>query len=239
MRYRDAGEAITQRDPDLQMRSFERSRMSYKLYRADVMAEIQRRQDAAKEQQAQQQAQNEADALKVEALLQEAIVGMDCGKMDITIEGYSPEVVKIACSNMNKSGYRFGDYTADDFRVSQKWNTTLVTITNDRWINAEIQKYVEQIEAALLQGETRIVLQPGSYPEYPDKPWYYASRARSIVAANGYTVGDLISGEDFVLQPGKINNTMEFVIEVEYPVSDSSPEAGGQPTAQQEAEDAA
>ena len=240
MRYRDAGEAITQRDPDLQMRSFERSRMSYKLYRADVMAEIQRRQDAAKEQQAQQQAQNEADALKVEALLQEAIVGMDCGKMDITIEGYSPEVVKIACSNMNKSGYRFGDYTADDFRVSQKWNTTLVTITNNRWINAEIQKYVEQIEAALLQGETRIVLQPGSYPEYPDKPWYYASRARSIVAANGYTVGDLISGEDFVLQPGKINNnTMEFVIEVEYPVSDSSPEAGGQPTAQQEAEDAA
>ena len=98
---------------------------------------------------------------------------------------------------------------------------------------------MEQIEAALLQGETRIVLQPGSYPEYPDKPWYYASRARSIVAANGYTVGDLISGEDFVLQPGKINNTMEFVIEVEYPVSDSSPEAGGQPTAQQKAEDAA
>ena len=107
-------------------------------------------------------------------------------------------MVKIACSNMNKSGYRFGDYTSDDFGVSQKWNTTLVTITNDRWINAEIQKYVEQIEAALLQGETRIVLQPGSYPEYPDKPWYYASRARSIVAANGYTVGDLISGEDFV-----------------------------------------
>ena len=90
MRYRDAGEAITQRDPDLQMRSFERSRMSYKLYRADVMAEIQRRQDAAKEQQAQQQAQNEAAALKVEALLQEAITGMDCGKLEITIEGYSP-----------------------------------------------------------------------------------------------------------------------------------------------------
>ena len=175
----------------------------------------------------------------MEALLQEAIVGMDCGKMDITIEGYSPEVVKIACDNMNENGYRFGDYTADDFRASQKWNTTLVTITNDRWINAEIQQYVEQIEAAILRGETRIVLQPGSYPEYPDKPWYYASRARSIVAANGYTVGDLISGEDFVLQPGKINNTMEFVIEVEYPVSDSSPEAGGQPTAQQKAEDAA
>ena len=125
-------------------------------------------------------------------------------------------MVRIACNNMNESGYRFGDYTSDDFRISPKWNTTLVTITNDRWINAEIQKYADQIEAAILRGETQIVLQPGNYPEYPDKPWYYASRARSIVAANGYTAGDLISGEDFVLQPGKINNNaMEFVIEVE------------------------
>ena len=141
---------------------------------------------------------------------------------------------------MNKSGYRFGDYTSDDFGVSQKWNTTLVTITNNRWINAEIQKYVEQIEAALLQGETRIVLQPGSYPEYPDKPWYYASRARSIVAAKGYAVDDLISGEDFILQPGTINSsTREFVIKVEYPAAVSSPEEDGQLSAQEEAGEAA
>ena len=89
---------------------------------------------------------------------------MDCGKRDITIEGYSPDVVKIACDNMNESGYRFGNYTSEDFRLSQKWNTTLVTITNDRWINAEIQQYVEQIEAAVLQREEKIVLQPGNYP---------------------------------------------------------------------------
>ena len=60
------------------------------------------------------------------------------------------------------------------------------------------------------------------------------------MAANGYAVNDLISEEDFVLGPGTINSsTKEYVIKVEYPVSDSSPEAGGQPTAQQEAEDAA
>ena len=112
----------------------------------------------------------------------------------------------------------------------------LVTITNDRWINAEIQQYVEQIEAAVLQREEKIVLQPGNYPEYPDKPWYYASRARSIVAANGYAVGGLISGEDFVLGSGKINSsTKEFVINVEYPAAGSSLEADGQPSPQQDA----
>ena len=87
--------------------------------------------DPEEEQQAQQQAQNEAAALKVEALLQEAIVGMDCGKMDITIEDYSPEVVKIACSSMNKSGYRFGDYTADDSGSARNgtppWSPSLIT----------------------------------------------------------------------------------------------------------------
>ena len=161
---------------------------------------------------------------------------MDCGKRDITIEGYSPDVVKIACDNMNESGYHFGNYASEDFRLSQKWNTTLVTITNDRWINAEIQQYVEQIEAAVLQREEKIVLQPGNYPEYPDKPWYYASRARSIVAANGYAVGGLISGEDFVLGSGKINSsTKEFVINVEYPAAGSSLEADGQPSPQQDA----
>ena len=227
-RYRDAGEAITQRNPDLQMRSFERSSMSYKLYRTDVMAEIQRRQDAAREQQAQQQAQNEAAALQVEALLQEAITGMDCGKLEITIEGYSPDVVRIACNNMNESGYRFGDYTSDDFRISPKWNTTLVTITNDRWINAEIQKYAEQIEAAILRGETQIVLQPGNYPEYPDKPWYYASRARSIVAAKD-SIGGMASGVDYVVGRGTIRSqTNEFVVQVEYPAQAAAPAETGQ-----------
>ena len=95
---------------------------------------------------------------------------------------------------------------------------------------------MEQIEAAVLQREEKIVLQPGNYPEYPDKPWYYASRARSIVAANGYAVGGLISGEDFVLGSGKINSsTKEFVINVEYPAAGSSLEADGQPSPQQDA----
>ena len=202
--------------------------MSYKLYRTDVMAEIQRRQDAAREQQAQQQAQNEAAALQVEALLQEAITGMDCGKLEITIEGYSPDVVRIACSNMNESGYRFGDYTSDDFRISPKWNTTLVTITNDRWINAEIQKYADQIEAAILRGETQIVLQPGNYPEYPDKPWYYASRARSIVAAKD-SIGGMASGVDYVIGRGTIRSqTNEFVVQVEYPAQAAAPAETGQ-----------
>ena len=233
--YQAMADDLRAQHPDLSI-YYDREHHGYQIYRKDLAAaikEIQAEENAARQED---QAQNEADALKVEALLQEIIAGMDCGKRDITIEGYGPDVVKIACDNMNESGYRFGNYTSEDFRLSQKWNTTLVTITNDRWINAEIQQYVEQIEAAVLQREEKIVLQPGNYPEYPDKPWYYASRARSIVAANGYAVGGLISGEDFVLGSGKINSsTKEFVINVEYPAAGSSLEADGQPSPQQDA----
>ena len=233
--YQAMADDLRAQHPDLSI-YYDREHHGYQIYRKDLaeaVKELQAEENAARQEA---KAQNEADALKVEALLQEIIAGMDCGKRDITIEGYSPDVVKIACSNMNKSGYRFGSYASEDFRLSQKWNTTLVTITNDRWINAEIQQYVEQIEAAVLQREEKIVLQPGNYPEYPDKPWYYASRARSIVAANGYAVGGLISGEDFVLGSGKINSsTKEFVINVEYPAAGSSLEADGQPSPQQDA----
>ena len=233
--YQAMADDLRAQHPDLSI-YYDREHHGYQIYRKDLaeaVKELQAEENAARQEA---QAQNEADALKVEALLQEIIAGMDCGKRDITIEGYSPDVVKIACDNMNESGYHFGNYTSEDFRLSQKWNTTLVTITNDRWINAEIQQYVEQIEAAVLQREEKIVLQPGNYPEYPDKPWYYASRARSIVAANGYAVGGLISGEDFVLGSGKINSsTKEFVINVEYPAAGSSLEADGQPSPQQDA----
>lgn len=194
-----------------------------------MQAEQQRRQEAAQAEREQQKAQDEAASKEVEQLLQDAIINNDSyGSRVVVLEGYTVEAVELACKTMRTKGYSFDGYVfSTDFLVTQKWNTNEVTVTNYKWMHAETQRYIDQIEKAILQGETEIVLQPG---EYPDKqPWYYASDASRRVAAQGYTVGGMTSGVDYVISRTAIRSaTNECMVWVEYPAQEIPDDTGSQ-----------
>ena len=229
-KYRnEVTDAISAQYPNLTHGSFDSRAMCFEFRVAAVQAEQQRRQEAAQAEREQQKAQDEAASKEVEQLLQDAIINNDSyGSRVVVLEGYTVEAVELACKTMRTKGYSFDGYVfSTDFLVTQKWNTNEVTVTNYKWMHAETQRYIDQIEKAILQGETEIVLQPG---EYPDKqPWYYASDASRRVAAQGYTVGGMTSGVDYVISRTAIRSaTNECMVWVEYPAQEIPDDTGSQ-----------
>ena len=219
-------QAITERYPDYMIMSFDRTNMRYELRRADVTEEIQRRQDAEREEQEQQQAQQDAEdataAVEIQALLEKAIAEMNCESQTITLTGYTDSAIKLACENMRTPGYSFDGYT-----YSSTWNVTdynlsaksggAVTLTNKKWAAAEEQRYLDQIDAALDNGENRVELQPGSYAD-GKRGSYYASRAAAAAKASGHvTPGGLVCGVDYeVTASGTNANTGIYSLTIRY-----------------------
>ena len=207
--------------------SFDRANMCYQIRRADVTEEIQRRQAAQKEEQEQQQAQEDAEnavaAAQIQAILEQAIVDMNCESTTMTLTGYTDDAIKQACKNMCTDGYSFGDYTYSlpainaDYSVSAQ-SGRAVKLTNKKWAEAELQHYVEQIEEAIDAGELSVKLQPGNYPDQDGS--HYAFNAYNRVRKDGYTTASgKVSGEDYVLFSGGSNkDTDVFSASIQYPL---------------------
>ena len=216
-------DAIIAQHPEFAYGSFSSQEMQFKFRRADVAAEQQRRQEAAKAEQEQQKTQDEAAALEIVPILEKAIAEMNCYTKTETLTGYTDGAIKAACDIMKTDGHTFDGYTyrssgqERDYQISVK-SGGVVTYTNYKWAGAEEQRYLEQIDAAIDRGELEINLQPGNYPDKPDKPWYYASQAATTAKAEGHaTPGGLVAGTDYIISKTAIDkDTNEYLVRIQY-----------------------
>lgn len=223
--YQTMADALRAQYPDLSV-YYDREHHGYRIYRNDLVEEIQRRQDAEREEQEQQQAQQDAEdaaaAVEIQALLEKAIAEMNCESQTITLTGYTDSAIKLACENMRTPGYSFDGYTysstwnVTDYNLSAKSDGS-VTLTNRKWAAAEEQRYLDQIDAALDNGENRVELQPGSYAD-GKRGSYYASRAAAAAKASGHvTPGGLVCGVDYeVTASGTNANTGIHSLTIRY-----------------------
>ena len=224
--YQAMADALRAQYPELSV-YYDREHHGYRIYRNDLVEEIQRRQGAEREEQEQQQAQenveNAAMAAEIVPILERAIAEMDCETKTITLTDYTDNAIKQACKNMCTDGYSFGDYTYSlpainaDYSVSAQ-SGGVVKLTNKKWAEAELQRYVEQIEEAIDDGEFSVKLLPGNYPDQDGS--HYAFNAYNRVRKDGYTTASgKVSGEDYVLFSGGSNkDTDVFSASIQYPL---------------------
>ena len=162
-------------------------------------------------------------AAEIVPILERAVADMDCESTTITLTGYTDDAIKQACKNMCTDGYSFGDYTYSlpainaDYSVSAQ-SGGVVKLTNKKWAEAELQRYVEQIEEAIDDGEFSVKLLPGNYPDQDGS--HYAFNAYNRVRKDGYTTASgKVSGEDYVLFSGGSNkDTDVFSASIQYPL---------------------
>ena len=211
-------DSVVAQHPEFAYGSFNSGEMSFKFRRDDVAKEQQRRKDEAKAEQEQQQNQDEVTAQEIVPILEKAIAEMDCYTTTVTLTGYTDGAIEAACNIMKASGYTFEGYTyRDDYSVSCKAGG-IVTLTNYKWAQAEEQRYLDQIDAAIDNGELELYLQPGNYPDKPDKPWYYASQAATAAKQEGHTTpGGLVAGTDYTISRTAIRaDSNEYLVRIQY-----------------------
>ena len=226
---RDVVDAVIAQHPEFAYGSFQSQKMCFEFRRDDVAAETQRRQAIKKEEKEQQQAKDEADALEIVPILEKAIAEMDCYTKTVTFTGYTDEAIKIACNTMKVEGYSFDGYTyhsnwqTKDYDLSPKTGG-VVTLTNNKWDREELQKYVDQIEAAIDSGAFQVEFQPADYPDQDGD--YYASKAYRLMKAEGYvTASGKVSGTDYLLFSGGTNkDSGVFKASLQYPLPEMTDE---------------
>lgn len=226
---REVTQAIMAQHPELAYGSFDSREMSFKFRRNDIAEEQKRRQAIKKEEKEQQQAKDEADALEIVPILEQAIAEMDCYTTTVTLTGYTDEAIKIACNTMKVEGYSFDGYTyhsnwqTKDYDLSPKTGG-VVTLTNNKWDREELQKYVDQIEAAIDSGAFQVEFQPADYPDQDGD--YYASKAYRLMKAEGYvTASGKVSGTDYLLFSGGTNkDSGVFKASLQYPLPEMTDE---------------
>ena len=226
---RDVVDAVIAQHPEFAYGSFQSQKMCFEFRRDDVAAETQRRQAIKKEEKEQQQAKDEADALEIVPILEQAIAEMDCYTTTVTLTGYTDEAIKIACNTMKVEGYSFDGYTyhsnwqTKDYDLSPKTGG-VVTLTNNKWDREELQKYVDQIEAAIDSGAFQVEFQPADYPDQDGD--YYASKAYRLMKAEGYvTASGKVSGTDYLLFSGGTNkDSGVFKASLQYPLPEMTDE---------------
>ena len=226
---REVIDAVIAQHPEFSYGSFNSQKMCFEFRRADVAAEQARRQAVKEEEKEQQQAQDASDALEIVPILEQAITGMDFRTETVTLTGYTDEAIKSACDIMMTDGYTFGDYT---YRSS--WQTTdysiktasggVVTLTNYKWDRNELQKYKDQIEAAIDSGAFQVEFQPADYPDGDGD--YYAFKAYTAMRAEGYvTASGKVSGVDYLLFSGGTNkDSGVFAASLQYPLPEMTDE---------------
>ena len=219
---REVVDAVIAQHPEFAYGSFNSGKMCFEFRRDDVAAEQTRRQAVKEEEKEQQQNQDEATALEIVPILEQAIAGMDCYTTTMTLTGYTDGAIEAAIKIMSTSGYTFDGYTyGSDYNISAKDQT--VTLTNYKWAEAEEQRYLDQINAAIDAGEVEVVLQPANYADKPDKPWYYASQAAITAKVEGHTTpGGLVAGTDYIISDTGIQPTNAFRVEIQYPLREAA-----------------
>ena len=226
---REVTNAIIAQHPEFAYGTFDSREMSFTFRRNDVAEEQKRRQEAAQAEEEQQQNQDQAAALEIVPILEKAIAEMNCYTKTVTLTGYTDEAIKIACNTMKVEGYTFDGYTyhsnwqTKDYDLSAKTDG-VVTLTNNKWDREELQKYVDQIEAAIDSGAFQVEFQPADYPDQDGD--YYAAKAYRRMKAEGYvTASGKVSGTDYLLFSGGTNkDSGVFKASLQYPLPEMTDE---------------
>ena len=99
-----------------------------------------------------------------------------------------------------------------------------MTLTNYKWDRNELQKYKDQIEAAIDSGAFQVEFQPADYPDGDGD--YYAFKAYTAMRAEGYvTASGKVSGVDYRLFSGGTNkDSGVFKAFLQYPLPEMTDE---------------
>ena len=205
--------------PDYELNRFAQApdgRWYFEILRNDVVHEMERRE-------AQVQEELSSRAAKVELLLQDALKNAQMQHYEYQVTGYTDEEIKLACSDMNQSGYAFDGYTSADYRLSAQ-SGGRVTIVNRKWAEQETERQTEIIRSAIRIGQTEVRLD-GQQEDGEISEYYYPSLAADRVGKEGYSFDNLTAGADYIIAKTFINNG-QYVVQISYPASEQSSEAG-------------
>ena len=118
--------------PDYELNRFAQAsdgRWYFEILRNDVVHEMERRE-------AQAQEELSSRAAEVALVLQQAIQNAQMQHYEYQVTGYTDEEIKLACSDMNQSGYTFDGYTSADYRLSAQSGGRVI-IVNRKWAEQE------------------------------------------------------------------------------------------------------
>ena len=180
--------------PDYELNRFAQAsdgRWYFEILRNDVVHEMERRE-------AQAQEELSSRAAKVALVLQQAIQNAQMQHYEYQVTGYTDEEIKLACSDMNQSGYTFDGYTSADYRLSAQPGGR-VTIVNRKWAEQETERQTEIIRSAIRIGQTEVRLE-GQYDDKNVSEYNYAFSAADRVGKEGYSVDGLTAGVDYTIE---------------------------------------
>ena len=205
--------------PDYELNRFAQApdgRWYFEILRNDVVHEMERRE-------AQVQEELSSRAAEVALVLQQAIQNAQMQHYEYQVTGYTDEEIKLACSDMNQSGYAFDGYTSADYRLSAQ-SGGRVTIVNRKWAEQETERQTEIIRSAIRIGQSEVRLD-GQQADSEISEYYYPSLAADRVGKEGYSFDNLTAGADYIIAKTFINNG-QYVVQISYPASEQSSEAG-------------
>lgn len=205
--------------PDYELNRFAQApdgRWYFEILRNDVVHEMERRE-------AQVQEELSSRAAEVALVLQQAIQNAQMQHYEYQVTGYTDEEIKLACSDMNQSGYTFDGYTSADYRLSAQPGGR-VTIVNRKWAEQETERQTEIIRSAIRIGQSEVRLD-GQQADSEISEYYYPSLAADRVGKEGYSFDNLTAGADYIIAKTFINNG-QYVVQISYPASEQSSEAG-------------
>ena len=202
------GTATTQKTDD--------NRWYFSVFRKDIQAEIQRRQD-----ESSQSVSEQGEQLILE--LQQAIKLGEAADYVYGCPGYSEAAIKYACDRMNAEDYSFEDYTHLDYTLFEMSDS--VEIINHRWEQKRIKEWAEVFEQGIRNRKTRIEVDvpstydPGFTPISSEKD--FISWGANNAFYEGNVVDGMVAGKDFRKVKSGFNTDTSgeiksFFVEVEY-----------------------
>lgn len=194
--------------PDYELNRFAQAsdgRWYFEILRNDVVHEMERRE-------AQAQEELSSRAAEVALLLQDALKNAQMQHYEYQVTGYTDEEIKLACSDMNQSGYTFDGYTSADYRLSAQPGGRVI-IVNRKWAEQEIERLAEIIRSAIHSGQTEVRLD-GQQADSEISEYYYPSLAADRVGKEGYSFDGLTAGEDYTLETHI--NKEQYVVRITY-----------------------
>ena len=186
-------------------------RWYFEILRNDVVHEMERRE-------AQVQEELSSRAAEVALVLQQAIQNAQMQHYEYQVTGYTDEEIKLACSDMNQSGYTFDGYTSADYHLSAQSGGRIIII-NRKWAEQETERQTEIIRSAIRIGQSEVRLD-GQQADSEISEYYYPSLAADCVGKEGYSFDGLTAGVDYTLET-HINNE-QYVVKITYSVSSIS-----------------
>lgn len=200
--------------PDYELNRFAQApdgRWYFEILRNDVVHEMERRE-------AQVQEELSSRAAEVALVLQQAIQNAQMQHYEYQVTGYTDEEIKLACSDMNQSGYTFDGYTSADYHLSAQSGGRIIII-NRKWAEQETERQTEIIRSAIRIGQSEVRLD-GQQADSEISEYYYPSLAADRVGKEGYSFDGLTAGMDYTLET-HINNE-QYVVKITYSVSSIS-----------------